>query len=215
MFVNLANSGFDHLHLSLSLETDYDEVRQAWETVDFSPPHSSDAETHHLVLARFRRGRRSYQLFAVLARNDGDGARLSLSYSYGEGRITKEHRSNMDKLARVLDDLAAPCSVACLATGDFSTDTLMPIVGLPLMRFHTSDSHFDEIRGIRLVRLEDDIESSSVVIDMYPENVLRVSTETSYTSLTSSDIPTDALRRLTSLKDHAVVEVPAATQEEG
>ncbi len=151
----------------------------------------------------------------VLARDEGNEARFSLSYSYGEGRITKEHRSNMDKLARVLDNLAAPCSVVCLATGDFSTDTLMPIVGLPLMRFHTSHSHFDEIRGIRLVRLEGDIESSSVVIDMYPENLLRVSTETTYNALTNSNMPADALRRLTNLKDHAVVEVPAATQEEG
>ena len=214
MIIDLAGSGFLRLQLVLSLEADYNEVGQAWEAEELPQPHRSDTETHYLVLARFRKGTRTHTLIAALDEDNEDGTQLTLSYGYGEGRIPREYRSNVDKLGRMLDNLAAPCSVMCFANGEFSTDRLTPVVGLPLLRFGTPQLHFDEIRGIRLVKLEGDVERDSVFADLQPEGVLWLSVQTTYTTTASSVIPADALKRLTRLKAHACEALPAAREEE-
>ena len=75
------------------------------------------------------------------------------------------------------------------------------------MRFNMPSDYFDEVRGIRLAKLEDGAESHSVALDMHEEGELHIYAQTNYTTTLSSAIASDALTRLTELKGHAVAEV--------
>ena len=66
---------------------------------------------------------------------------------------------------------------------------------------------FDELRGIRVVKLRNGVESDSVALDIHEEGELHVYAQTSYVTTSSSDVPSDALVQLCELKNHAVTEI--------
>ncbi len=85
---------------------------------------------------------------------------------------------------------------------------------LPLLRFNSSREFFDEIRGVRLVKMNGGLESDSVTLDMNEEGAFNLHAHTVYTDISSSDIPPAALLRLVELRDRAITEVQVDFQEE-
>ena len=201
------------LRLIISLEAGYDEVREAWESVGLSAGHRFGDDFHYLELAGFRRGGRDYRVDARLRASAKGSSSLTLSYVLGEIRRKKARRANLDKIERVLIDLASPCSVVCFAHADVPSDRFKPIVGLPLLRFNMPDKYFDEVRGVRVAKLKDNIEIDSVALDIHEEGELHVYAQTTYTTSLGSDIVSNALARLAVLRDHAVTEVQPDIQE--
>ena len=206
MIVNLSDSGFVHLRLTISLESGYEDIRQSWESVGLSEGHRFRDDFHYLELAGFRRGGKQYRVEARLSAVVDDNSRLTLAYGLGEVQRQRTRRANLTKIGLFLDNLAVPCSVVCFAGGDFTTDQYTPILGLPLLRFNMPHEFFDELRGIRLAKIDDGTESDSVALDMHEEGELHVSVQTTYSTTTSSDIPSEALTKLTELMSHAVTE---------
>ncbi len=214
MFVNLASSGFSHLMLSIHLEADYNIVGRAWETIDLKEGEQHGSGFHYNEFAGFRRGGKNYIVFANLTVNAEEGSDLTLVYNFIEAPVRKVWRDNLSKLERLLDRLEVPCSVVPSASGSFSSDRFKPMLGLPLMRFNTPNEFFDEIRGFRIARLKDGSENDSVALDMHDESAFHVYAQTNYSTNTSSHIPTDALARLTKLRDHAITEIRLDISEE-
>ena len=207
MIVDLASSGFEHLRLYISLEADYDEVRRSGDSAGLTAGHRSKDDFHYLERAGFRKDGRHHRVEAHLSASAKDSSSMTLVYTLGEVPKLRTRRANLKKIGLVLDDLAVSCSVVCSASGDFSPDRFKPIVGLPLLRFNMPHGFFDELRGVRLVKLTDGVESDSVALDIHEEGELHVDAQTDYATTLSSNVPSDALARLVKLRDHAVTEV--------
>ena len=208
MIVDLASSGFTSLILIITLEASPDEVRNLWESVGLPPGHRVRDGFHCLEMAGFRRRGRYYRMDARLTTSGNDNPSLTLTYaSLEEIRRNKARRANLDKIGRLLHDLASPCAVVCLAHADVPLNLFKPLVGLPLLRFNMPHEYFDEVRGIRVVKLKDNVESDSVALDMHEEGKLHVYAQTTYTTTLGSDIASDALTRMARLRGCAVTEV--------
>ena len=156
---------------------------------------------------------RYYRVLAKMSVSIGERSFMTLEYSLGRIRVRRA-RSNLSKLGFVLDELALPCSVICSADGDLPSKEFRPIVGLPFLQFNMPYEFFDEIRGVRLAKLNDGVESDSVAIDIYEDDNFHIHAQTSYNTELSSSLPSEALVRLTDLKSHAVTEVQRDDPEE-
>ena len=211
MIIDLTKSGFKNLSLIVSFEASGDVVSTACESVGFSSAHRSGEDSHYLELAAYRRGGRSYRVSARLIASAKGNSSLTLNYVPGEVRRGKGRRANLDKIGHVLDDLASPCSVVCLAHADVPTDRFKPIVGLPLLRFNMPHEYFDEVSGIRLTKLRSDGAIDGVVLEIHEESELHINADATYTTTLSANMALDALTRLANIRDHAVTQVQSET----
>lgn len=207
MIIDLTSSGFRFLTLFITLEASHDEVRKIWESTGLEDGHRVGDGYHYLEIAGFRTGGQYYRVNVELTTGEEDGPSLILHYALGELRRKKARRANLDKIGRALNDLACPCSVGCSAHADVPSDRFKPIVGLPLLQFNMPHEYFDEIRGIRVARRMDDGESESVGLDMQEEGELHVYAQTSFKTALSSNVVSDALSRLATLRNRAITEV--------
>ncbi len=212
MIVDLARSGFNHLGVHISLETSPVVVRGAWESVELGQIHRVGDHLHALVSAGFQKGGRHYRVDARLW-TSASTSYLTLNYFLAHSRVSANRRATLNRLGLLLDNLSGPCTVTCSSSGQFRLDRFKPLLELPLIRFGAGCSFFDEIRGIRLAKVQDGTESDSVALDLYTENEIHVYTQASYTTTSSSDISPKALVRLVQLKDHALTEVEEVTEE--
>jgi hypothetical protein len=207
VIVALADSKFNNLNLTVAFSAEYDEVRKAWESSGLKTGHPDDNEFHYLELAGFRKGGKYYSVRARLSVSVKDSSSLSLEYTLGRVRNPKVRRANLDKIGLVLDSLKVPCTVDCFAVADLSLKSFKPIFALPFMRFNMPNEFFDEIRGIRLVKLREGVEEVSVALDMYEEGAVHVFARTRYGAPLSSNITSEALVRLERLRDSVVTAI--------
>ena len=204
MIVDLANSALLHLRLDIDFEADRDNVTEVAETIGFSHQH----EGHYSETAMFRRAGQIYQVVAHLYADAEPNPAMSLHYQPREtGAMSKARRASLSKIGSFLNDLAVPCSVSCVAWGTVPRDRYKPIIDIPVMRFHMPQLPFDELRGIRLVKLGEGGEQHSVALDIHTEDQIHVYLNTKLTATSHSKLPSDALARLVELKNQAVVEV--------
>ena len=213
VIIDLAGNGLYRLRLDISLEADRNLVAEVWENVNLGGGHEFGDGFHYLDLAGFRKGHRNYRVYARLSTSTQDGAIMTLDYVFGTVKRQRTRRANLDKVGLFFDTLAVSCSVGCVASGDFSTGLFKPIVDLPLIRFNIPYGFFDEIRGVRFAKLKDGIESDSVALDMHEGGELHVTTQTSYSTKSSSLLPSDALDRIVEIKGHAVTETQSDNPE--
>ena len=213
MIVDLASSGFEHLTLNISFEASRDAVRQSWEAAGFKPEQSDSEAIHYGEIAHFRKNNHHYQVFIHLFLSEENSFHLTLNYTLDENQKSRALRTNLRKMDNFLDGLAAPCSVTCFSVGDVPSDRFKPIFGLPLLKLNMPHGFFDEIRGIRLAKLEDGVESESVALDLIEDDKLRVFPQTKYNTTLNSNISSGALTRLASLKSHAVTEIQPDVSE--
>lgn len=214
VIIDLASSGFHRLRLNILLEAEQNEVREAWEEVDLAAGHKFGDGFHYLDIAGFRKNSRDYRVHASLSTSTQDGSLMTIEYAFGTVKRQKTRRANLNKVGLFLDTLAVSCSVDCVASGDFSTNRFKPIIDLPLIRFNMPYEFFDELRGVRLAKLKDGVESDSVALDMHEGEELHVTIQTSYSTTSSSYLPSDALARVIELKGHAVTETQSDNSEE-
>ena len=212
MIVDLARSGFNHLEVHISLETSQDVVRAAWESVELGQMRRVGDHLYASALSGFQRGGRKYRVNARLSTGASTSS-LTLNYFLAHSRDSAYRRATLNGLGLLLDNLSVPCAVTCSSAGHFRLDRFKPLLELPLIRFGAACSFFDEIRGIRLAKVQDGTESDSVALDLYTENEIHVYTRASYTTTSSSDISPRALVRLTRLKNHALTEVEEVAEE--
>ena len=216
MIVDLASSGFEHLTLNISFEASPDAVRQLWEAAGFKPDQPDSDEIHYVEAATFRKNNHPYQVLTLLFLNEGNSFRLAINYTSDENQTSQTSRilrPNLRKMDKFLDSLAMPCSVACLSVGDIPSNRFKPIFGLPLLKFNMPHGFFDEIRGVRLVKLHGGVENESVALDLVEDDKLRVFAQTTYTTTLNSSVSRGALTRLASLKSHAVIEIQPDVSE--
>ena len=207
MIVDLAGSGFSHLMLSIHLESDYDSVRQAWESVGLEKEEQNGGDVDYTDFAGFRKGGQNYSVYTSLSVGPEEGSLITLVYNSIEIPPQKGWRPNLDKIGRLLDHFPVPCLVTLSADDFFSLEHFKPMFDLPLLRFNTPGAFFSEVRGIRLAKLRDGVESDVVTLDMLEEGAFYVHAQTTYRTTLSSDIPSTALVRLVELRNHAVTEV--------
>ena len=214
MIVSLASSGFRQLRLTVVFDADYNVVRKTWESAGFDTGHPHGKDFHYRELAGYRRGGVYYRVEAMLFADAEESSSITLDYSFGKIRKLRTRRTNLDKIGLFIDDLASPCSVICSAGGILSSDNFRPIVDLPLIRFNSPREYFDEVRGIRLVRLGEGAEDDSVTLDVFDDKELYVYAQTNFASRLSSILPSKALDRLTELKDNAVTAIQQKGSEQ-
>ena len=208
MIVDLTRSGFADLRLIVSFEASFDDVRRSWESAGLPVDgHWFGDDYHCLEIAAYRKGGQNYRVDARVTISKKGNSSLIINYVFGEIRRRKERRSNLNKIELFLDDLASVCSVVCLGHADVPTDRFKPIIDLPLLRFNMPHEYFDEIRGIRLVKLRADDERDSVALDIQVEGELHVYAQTTYTANLGSDIASKSLSRLVALKDRSIAEI--------
>lgn len=207
MIVDLAGSGFSHLMLSIHLESGYDSVRQAWESVGLEKGEQSGTDMDYTEFAGFRKGGQNYSVYTNLSVGPEEGSLITLVYNSIESPLQKGWRPNLGKIGRFLDNFAVPCLVVLSSDDFFSLEHFKPMFDLPFLRFNMPGAFFSEVRGIRLAKLRDGVESDVVTLDMLEEGAFYVHTETTYRTTLSSDIPSTALVRLVELRNHAVTEV--------
>lgn len=214
MIIDLASNGFHRLRLNILLEADQNEVAEVWENVNLEAGHKFGDGFHYLDIAGFRKNSRDYRVHASLSTSTRDESLMTLDYASGTVKRQKTRRANLNKVGLFLDTLAVSCSVDCVASGDFSTNRFKPIIDLPLIRFNMPYEFFDELRGVRLAKLKDGVESDGVTLDMHEGGELHVTTQTSYSTTSSSFLPSDALDRMIEIKGHAVTETQSDNSEE-
>ena len=207
MIVDLQSRAFNHLRLDITLEADREKVKGLAEGLKLS----EQPESHYSAAAMFRR---SGQVYGVLARICVDAEAesapyMNLQYDLRETvPLSGGLRSRLQEIGSILGDLAAPCSVECFAWGAVPRDRYESIIEIPAMRFRTPRMPFDELRGVRLVKLEDGVEKSSVALDVHTKDDLLFYLSTKFTATSHPRLSSDALRRLVELKNQALVEVP-------
>ena len=206
MNLDLSSHRVSRLSLQMDLETNEANARNAWDAAGFEMAHPTDEGSHYLETAAYRRAGQQYLVIARLITGGDTNVRMNLDYhSEGDPVRIRELRTNLDRLGGILSSLGAPCILRCSAMTTYSLDSAEPLLALPLLRFTTSHSFFDEIRGVRLARLsEDGSETESVALDMDEHGHLNVFTMTSFHTVSSAQSPTDALRRIVSLRAKAV-----------
>lgn len=215
MIVDLVGSGFQNMSLHIHMESGLEDIRALWESRGLASGHRSGDEFHYRELAGFRKDGQHYGVQVLLSANEDGSSWMSITYRRGRVPRPRARRSNLSNLGSILDAMHVPCSVSSMAHGDFPSDRFKPIVSLPLMQFNEPHGYFDEIRGVRLAKIRDGVESDAVDIDISDEDELHVTTETSYSAISGSDLPGGSLARLTELRYQAVVEVRRDTQEQG
>ena len=204
--IDLAGHNIARLNLQLRLETDAATALNAWKSVGFESGHDSDDGSHHLEIAAYRRFGTDYDVLSHLTVSGDRDVRLMLDYSEGDGVGRNILRPNLSKIGAMLNDLASSCSVRCSATTTYDIETVRPLVGLPFMRFPSSQAFFDEIRGVRFVRLaENGDEVDNVALDIDGQGHLQIYTMTSFNDVSSDRISNIAMRRLVTLRARAVI----------
>ena len=205
MNADLASHSINRLSLQIQLDSEQANVQKAWVAAGFEVAHDTDDGSHFLELAAYRRLGHEYHVLARLITGRDDNALMLLDYSEGEGTRTRELRANLGRLGGILDSLSVPCVVRCSATTTYDLENVAPLLALPLMRFTSSEAFFDEIRGVRFVRLaEDGEEVDNVALDMDEHGHLHVYAMTLFEAEVSARIPSIALRRLVSIRSKAV-----------
>lgn len=215
MIVDLASSGFQHMSLHIDFEAGCENIRTLWESHGLASGHRAGDEFHYRELAGFRKDGQHYRVQIRLLANEDGSSGMGIAYQLGRVPRPSARRANLSKVGSILDALRVPCSVSSMAHGDFPADRFKPIISLPLIRFNMPHVYFDEIRGVRLAKIRDGVESDSVDMAISDEDELHVFAETSYNTISGSDLPVDSLARLTALRYQAVVEVRPDTQEQG
>ena len=213
MIVNLDSSGFDHMMLHIHFEADLKDMKGLCESRGLTLLHPHGDDLHYSVLGGFRKGGLDYRVRMQLIASGDDGSSALIEYRTGKVERPRARRANLNKVGAVLDDLSVACSVNCIATGEFPSDRFKPIISLPLLQFNTPFAYFDEIRGVRLVRTSEGVESD-VAIDVSEEDSeLQVFAQTTYSATLGSHVPAESLARLTELRLQAVTEVLPDSQE--
>lgn len=208
MIVDLTRSGFANLRLIVSFEASFDGVKRSWESAGLpGDGHWFGDDYHCLETAAYRKGGQNYRVDARLTIGKDGNSSFVINYVIGDIRRTMERRSNLTKMELFLDDLASVCSVVCLGHTDVPIDRFRPIIGLPLLEFNGPNAYFDEVRGIRLVKLKANDERDSVALDLQVEGELHVYLQTTYTSNLGSDLASKSLGRLVTLKDRSIVAI--------
>ena len=188
------------------MEIDAATARDVWQSVGFDLGHDTDEGSHHLEIAAYRRLGTDYDVLGHLTVSGERDVRLTLDYSEGDGEGRNILRSNLSKMGSVLNSLSVPCAVRCSATTTYDLENSRPLVALPFMRFATSQAYFDEIRGVRFVRLaENGDEVDNVALDTDGQGHLHVFMMTLFDDVSSDRIPNIALRRLVTLRTRAVI----------
>lgn len=215
MIVDLTRCGFANLRLIVSFEASFDGVKQSWESAGLPVDgHWFGDDYHSLEIATYRKGGQNHRVDARLTIGKDGGSSLIINYVVGEIRRTVERRRNLTKIEAFLDDLEAVCSVVCLGHTDVPIDRFKPIIGLPLLEFNMPNAHFDEIRGIRLVKLKANDEQDSVALDMQVKGELHVYAQTTYNSNLGSDLASKSLSRLIALKDRSISEIQTENEKQ-
>ena len=214
VIVDLKPSGFETLTMQIAFEVGSDVVRDTWESLSLADGHELGGTHHYLETAGFTRSGSRYRVQTQLTVKTEGKATMSLFYMPGTVQRIRARRANLNKIGDFFDRIGTECSVFSAAYGFFPTSKFEPIVSLPLLRFRDQQAHFDEIRGIRLSKLDQDEEVENVQIDLTDKDEYHVFAQASYSSALDRSLPSDAVSRLTDLKYHAIREADTTAQEE-
>ena len=207
MNINLASVDFNTLSLHITLGIKWDDVENEVGEYGFNLRE----QKHYVQLAAFRKAGQDYRVLADIRLNVKREPVLNLTYYHLDAENSRTPnllRTHLGNIRRFLDHWTeAPCTVMCYTSYVVATDRYRPIIALPVIRLTTPGLPFNEIRGVRLVKLEEGVEKDSVFLDMVEESSIHLLVQTAFDTSLSSRLPADALARLVALKDRSVIAI--------
>ena len=135
-----------------------------------------------------------------LPENKG-GFRISFNYTPGKVEQLPKKVPKVAQLIDILSNLKEKVAFDCSATFQFSKRerVLSPVVTLPIRISPAETLPFDEVRGLRFVKLEGNKILYSVILDLTSEGALNQSIGFSHPSNFSTNLADDILRKSTDI----------------
>ena len=206
MNIDLQRYGFDQLTLHIWPEVETTHVRDLLTRIGRDVmPGPSDA-LHAYIPGTFRKSGIAYHVLTSIISHD-DPPLITIRYlpvSIHHSTIRSFRKGFSD-----LKELVGMLGVSCTVTGSAEYELekgWKTVVSLPMFVFNSSNNVFDEIRGLRLVHVENNKEVESTIIDIHNDGTLSSSLEVTYQTMLSQNIAGQTLTLLSKLRSKMIVQ---------
>lgn len=164
-----------------------------------SPP-DEDGDSSFLDSYALRRHGHGVVAWVISPAEDTEDFRISFNYAPTKYKQLPKKVSKVAQLIDILLNLKQKVAFDCSATFQFSRrEHISPVVILPIRISRTKTLPFDEVRGLRFVKLEGNKILYSVILDLTPEGALHQNIGFSYPSNFSMTLADNILHEATDI----------------
>lgn len=166
-------------------------------------------KTYSLLGANYQESGYRYSVSLTAQVEDVAWPFINVWYRHESGRVIHDIPANLARIANVLDELVMSGFVTCsFQTTMLSSDEFEPVLKMPLLVFNGGNSYFQEVRGFRLVRIENEQDIESVTLDALSDDTIMASGWTTFASpRISSEVVFTAFGRVVNVQNQAVLKV--------
>ncbi len=205
MNVDLGLHGFDQFTLRLWPDLAVAEIESVLAQMGREVVPGPNNAVHAYITGGFKKNAVDYHVFASIVSHD-DPPEITLRYTplTIESSRKSALRKGFTDIRTLLRGLSVPCFVIGSAACDISPGW-KAVVSLPLITLHSSNNAFDQIRGVRTVKIEEGKETETTIMDMNSDGSQWINLQVNFHTTLSPKTPSQALTLLSKLRSKMVL----------